>query len=823
MPPALLWRGEARFLARHPVSVLLAVVGIGLGVGVALAVELSTRGALVSFDAARSRLDGGAWLRVFGSDATLPETALPAIVRGARGLGLRATPVLSGVARRDEASVQVVGVDPLTDRDDGAGWGLAGQALGDWLAGRTALVSEDLVADRHGTEDAPPLRLQGAGGAFELTVGAVVGGATPARLVLADVSRVQEILGLPGRLSYVDLHSTPWTGPHGSDAEAAVAALEAALPAGMVVRRVAEDRDSLAGLTAAFRMNLRAMAWLAVLVGALLSYQLYSVLCEQRLPHFGGYRLMGVTAAELITVLAVESFGFVLLGTTLGAALGTALAQLLTGQVAATMADAWRLQVAAAVRFEPGALLAVLPAVLAAALAMGAAALRLARVDPLGLRRRVALDGAAEGLRWRLPVALLSLIALLPLLQLRQSGFLGGLVAIGLLILVLLLLLPALARRGFAGLAGRQGARGGSWRLPLRQSQRQRRGLEQGLGALVTALAVALGMGVMIDSFRGTLLDWLDERLAGDLYARLAGQGQIEAVEAALREIEPRGVDWLFYGSGFAAGEPVRWQRSRTEGEVPPWPVLSGRAGPGALLATEPLARRQGWTPGDTLSVRTAEGSASRTLDGVVRDFALGPGQLLEPGDGTPRPGDAVALAVYLEADARVDDARTRLAAIPGVEVRANREIRDLSLRIFEETFAVTRVIEAIALVIAVVALITAAVLEQRRSVYDLGLLRALGMSRGRLLLGLAVQAGCLAGIAWLVAVPLGAGIGWMLVEVVNPRAFHWTLDLTLAPRRLLDTFGLAAVAAVCAALLPVYWVLRRTPAQLTQGGRDDV
>ena len=147
------------------------------------------------------------------------------------------------------------------------------------------------------------------------------------------------------------------------------------------------------------------------------------------------------------------------------------------------------------------------------------------------------------------------------------------------------------------------------------------------------------------------------------------------------------------------------------------------------------------------------------------------------------------------------------------VELASASEVRSVSLRIFDRSFAVTYWLQAVAIGIGlfgVAASFSAQVLARRK---EFGLLQHLGLTRRQIL---AVVAG--EGAAWtligaLAGLALGLGVAVVLVHVVNPQSFHWTMDLLLPWARLL-----ALCAAVIVAGTVTAWVAGRAAA-----GRDAV
>ena len=165
------------------------------------------------------------------------------------------------------------------------------------------------------------------------------------------------------------------------------------------------------------------------------------------------------------------------------------------------------------------------------------------------------------------------------------------------------------------------------------------------------------------------------------------------------------------------------------------------------------------------------------------------------------------SLAVTARPGADVQDLRRRiLAAAAGryaLSVSTNRELRREVFVIFDRTFAVTRALEAIAVAVAVLGIanaLMASAVERRRS---FGLLRAIGASGGQIRRATLVEA-LLSGLTGtLAAVLAGAAFAWLLLEVINPQSFGWTVSLAVPWPTLAGAAALVLAASVLAGLAP--------------------
>jgi putative ABC transport system permease protein len=129
------------------------------------------------------------------------------------------------------------------------------------------------------------------------------------------------------------------------------------------------------------------------------------------------------------------------------------------------------------------------------------------------------------------------------------------------------------------------------------------------------------------------------------------------------------------------------------------------------------------------------------------------------------------------------------------LEFGSAREIRATSLKIFDRSFAVTYWLQAVAIGIGlfgVAASFSAQVLARRK---EFGLLVHLGLTRRQVLRVVAAEGAAWTTLGTIAGIGLGLAVAVVLVHVVNPQSFHWTMELTLPWARLL-ALGLAVILA---------------------------
>jgi putative ABC transport system permease protein len=794
----LIARSQWRFLWRHPLLALLTLLGVALGIAVIHATDRVNRSIDASIEDASAQLRGAASARLVGSGPTLAEADYAGLRRSwlARHPDWRLLPVVSGSVQVDGERWQLLGIDPVADprlrqRQRQLRGGNRDGAAGHLIAADTVLVSDR--AARTGNLLLQPRRAGAR--AFELRIAGHFrdpDGLLALTLVV-DIGTAQRLLGLAGQLSHIELIG---------DARAAATL---PLPAGLQLIPETARGEAQQQLLRAFQFNLSAFSLLALLVGLLLMASAVQFGFWQRAALLSRLHLLGAPPARLLRLLLLEAVLIAALACLLGWALGALLSRLLLPAAAATVNDLFHAQ---GITAGGGA---------AADYMKSAALALLATLAANGwlYRRWRRGEGRVSRSRWPLIGALL--LAGIALLQL--PGLVAAFAALFALACGWLLLVPVLYRTALAWLG----------RLPLpplsamalRDGARHSRRLAFPLVALCVALAAGLGLQQMVGSFRQALTGWLDQQLAADLYvsgqpalmAALemelgADHGALLSARHHALQLGPLPVTLM----ALALPQPARAQ----------WPLLTPADGAweqfdaGALLVGEPLARRLGLASGDRLSLPTPSGPRDFPVAAIVRDYSTDYGrvQLAAPVYARhwgERPPDSLGL--FLQPGAEGEALRSALAQ-RGARVAAGAELRSGVGRLFERTFAVTRILYACIVSCALAALVSTLLIHQLMQRRQLATLRALGLGRGGLLQLLLGQAALLGLAAGLLALPLGGALAWLLVAEVNPRAFGWSMPLHWDAGGIAMTVAAAPLLALLGALWPAWRSWHLQPAR---------
>ena len=834
---------------------LLAVAGVALGVGAVLSIQILNESALGAFAGSVRALSGDAQLSLVGRGPSLPDALLPRVlsepgVRGAYPL-YRLEVALAG---ERGAALEIVGADLFAPArlplDLARGDVAAVLRTPGWVA-----VTPSLAAERGWARGARiPVSIGSRRAVLE--VGALVDFQEVAplasrRLAVMDLAQAQALLGEAGRVSQIDVVAA-----EGTDPVELARRIEERL--GGEVRAVTpEQRVAEAGaLLAAFRLNLTALSLVSLFVGGFLVHASTQAALSRRREELGVLRCLGATRGQVLALVLGDALLLGSLGTAAGIPLGWLVARANVRAVSATLRNLYLLEGVERVTFTPalaglGVALGLAGALLGALLP----ALDVAREDPrVLLARRGDSAGASRAPRQLALAAalLLAVAAALTLGPLRGWPYAGFALALALLAAVPLCA-PLLLRAGARLPAPRR--LGASW--GARDLSAHLRATAAAAGALAVAVSMLCGITVMIASFRETVVDWLEATLRADVYVTTPswrrGQGEAtlapEVVERLAHAEGVRAIDRLRQLPGDANGRPVaingfdaalaeaggRVQLAGGDRAA----ALRAVAREGAVLVSEPLARKAGISVGDRIELDAGATSPSPPagervgvrgrsplfeVAGIYRDYGAERGAVLIDlatlaarfGEG-PLTNVALYLAPGVDPEAAVARLRAAFAG-EALLVRSNRTLRREVLAIFEQTFAVTRLLQAMSLVVAVAGVTLALLVLARERAAEVALLRSLGATRRQVFLVFLGRAAGIALTGLVLGAAGGAGLALALVEIINPAWFGWTLGLHWPLRTLAGQALLLLAAAVLAGFYPA---VRASVTPATELARD--
>ncbi|HJZ49220.1 MAG TPA: FtsX-like permease family protein, partial [Roseiflexaceae bacterium] len=637
-----------------------------------------------------------------------------------------------------------------------------------------------------------------------------------------------------GKLSQIDLIL-----PDGDAGRALADKIAAALPPSAQLTRPVLRTQAIEQMTAAFELNLTALSLLALIVGMFLIYNTITFSVVQRRSLIGMLRCLGVTRRQVFGLVLGEALAVGLVGASAGLVLGVLLGRGLIGLVTQTINDLYFTVSVRGIALSAGPLikgfsLGLLTTLVAAAVP----AVEATFTPPRTVLRRSSYEDRARRVVPLVGTAGAAMLGLgATLLAVPSNSLLlsfGALFAITLgaaaLTPLATLLLMRLARPALGaafGLLGRMAARDVVATLSR---------TAVAIAALMIAISVTIGVGLMVGSFRHTVVQWLDQTLRADVYVSAPGFSGTRTDTALPTELVRQlsnapGVERarLYrnvtvegqYGPTIVVGiqvqPPDRASFQFLEGDPARiWPGFAA----GQALVSEPLAYRYGLHPGDSVALLTENGWRSFPIAGVYSDYGSDQGVVmldLARYQAAWNDRSISSMGVYaapgVDVDALVQRLRGRVGAEQVINIRSNRALRQSSLEIFDRTFAITTVLQLLATIVAFVGILAALMALQLERARELGMLRANGLTPRQLWGVVLSQTGLMGVTAGLLAIPVGVMLAAVLVFVINKRSFGWTLLFRLDGGLFAQALLVAIAAALLAGLYPAWRMGRTSPA----------
>ncbi len=859
-PPDLLAKLLRQFswreLTHHPWRNAAAVVAVMLGVALAFSTQLINASALSEFSTAVRAVNGQPDLELRAVAGSFDEAIFervanhPQVAVASPVLELTTFALVNDQQSGKRSTLRVIGLDALVL----ASLAPALMPIPSKDADRFALFSPGSVFLNASARQSLPntFKVQNGLQLIDVTVaGSVAAGG--AALAVMDLGAAQELFDKRGQLSRIDLRLKP-----GTDRTAFTQSL--ALPSSMTIHEPGDAAERVSNLSRAYRVNLTVLALVALFTGAFLVFSVLSLSVAKRAQQFALLGVLGMTGRERLWLVLVESGLLGLLGSALGLLLGTGLAALALRVLGGDLGGGYFAGVAPPLQFSLLAALAYGALGVAACLVGGWWPARAAQGLPPAqtLKGLGAAPGTGKGQRSSLALiaAGAGLAALPPVFGIPLAAYVsvalllvGGITALPWLVVLLYdKLAPLVAHQLLALLA-------------VERARRVRASAAVAVSGVVASLSLAVALTVMVASFRDSVTRWLDVVLPADLYLRTALPAGANAAADTVY-LSPEFVARMAQVKGVQRVSTLRTTSVSLDASRPavaliardvqdpasvlplvgnPLPVPNGQIG---IYVSEAMVDLYGARPGAVFGLLSAsfkpvdqqikglaapESIADNNqqkfyVAGVWRDYARQFGAVVigkadfERLTGDTRVND---LALWLEPHAPSTEVEQAVRAAADqmagagslLEFASTRQIRAISLTIFDRSFAVTYWLQGVAIAIGlfgVAASFSAQVLARRK---EFGLLAHLGLTRRQIL---AVVAG--EGAAWtligsVAGLGLGLAVSLVLVHVVNPQSFHWTMDLVLPWLRLL---GLCAAVVLAGTLTA--WLAGRAAA-----GKDAV
>jgi len=852
-----LWKVTMRHYTRHPWQVLLSLLGVALGVAVVVAIDLANSSADKAFTLSSEALTGKATHQIIGGAEGLPEKLY--IRQRVKDGFQNAAPIVEGygnlmdkAATKTIKTLHIVGIDIFAEQNFRSQLNHTHEKLNieRFIAGgNTAVMLED-TAKRFGLSVDSEFELQVLGVRHRFTLIGLIQAKDDVdkmgldSLLFTDISVAQEILGMQGRLSRIDLIL-----PAHSEAQLS-RQIEKRLPPNSVIVSAQSRYFAIKQMTSAFQLNLYALSLLALLVGVFLIYNSMTFSVLQRRDILGYLRTLGVTRKQIFVMIFSETLVVGTVATAMGIGLGLLLGTGLLHLVTQTINDLYFVLTISDLDISSFSIIkGILIGMVATTLAIIKPAYDATKSTPRSSYSRSLQEGNYKSnIRWSfylgIPVGLFGAA----LLYIPSKSLLLSFSALFIIIIAFSLMVPQLSymlARLFVPLMRKLFGEMGNLTARGVVASFSRTGVA--VTALSVAIATTIGVTVMIAGFRASVEDWLDNTLRADVYVRPAG----DTANAGSSSLSPKWIDrfkTLKQVDTLSIARLVKVQSSKGVTQLLAFDIPEHRFNvfqlrhgninnakrafyrDNGVLISESYAYRQNLNIGDSLALITERGPKQFKIAGIYIDYGHEQGIVAMHREVYQRfwnDNRINSIGIYSAANVKEADLIRALQSELDKQLSssvANNQEQDLSIQsseaikrasisVFNRTFAVTHVLRLLAIIVAFVGVLTSlmAILIERNR--ELALLRAIGMTPRQLWWVVSGETGIVGAIAGIMAVPLGLTLASVLIFVINRRSFGWTMDFNIDAFVIVQAVLLGTTAAIIAGVLPAIRMSRVEPA----------
>ncbi|PYJ42170.1 MAG: hypothetical protein DME86_06220 [Verrucomicrobia bacterium] len=821
-----------RYVGSHRLLTLLNILSVAVGVAVFLAIQLANGSAGRAFAATIDVVAGKSQLQINAPANDLPDELFPTVQR-TKGV-TAATPLVRGLVTLPDFPgeyLDLLGIDIFTNTPfrtfELTNFSAKTFDITQWLGGSDVIAVTETFAARHHLHRGNSLRIQVNGNEYAMRVGFIMKASVLRELdehfAAMDIGWAQELLGRSGFLSSIQLQID-----QPRDRANMIAHLRAAVPANAEVAAPAQRSEQVDKMLSSFQLNLTAMSLVSLFVGAFLIFNTISASVIRRRREIGILRSLGVSPIQIGAIFVSEAMVAAMIGTLLGLVLGNLLARSLISAVSETISS---LYVLISVRdvtttwttYAGAAVLGCISVILAAFMPARAAA----RMSPIAALHPEVESEKYNGIsRFWLAAAAVVLAAagICSFLALRTGPPWLSFVAAFFCLAGASGLAPFVVSKlvGLIQLAPRIRLEAQIAALNLRRSLARN---SVTIAALASAVGMTVGVGVMIFSFRQTVVTWIDRVLIADLFVapasnEIAGPTSfLPPAVASFFESHPavkavdtfREIELPFRGDRMALAA-IRADGPRSFVFVEPHQAeLTQRfRTERCVIVSESFARRYQIHPGESLDIATPSGNVALPVLAIFYDYTRDQGLVFMTDKKFTQlfhDGRINSIGVYLARDANPEniaaDFRRQFNGRGEFAVYANRALRARVFEIFDQTFAVTSVLRAIAVAVAISGILLSfltLVVERSRT---LGVMRAIGTSAKQIRRMVVWESILVGGAASFLGMVSGLALSLILTSVVNRAFFGWTIQLRIPWSMLVLTPLWVLASAICTALVP--------------------
>ena len=570
-------------------------------------------------------------------------------------------------------------------------------------------------------------------------------------------------------------------------------------------------------LTNSFHLNLTAFGLLSFLVGSFIVYSTVGLAFERRRGMIRTLRSLGVPLRLLVKVMIVEMLTFTLFGAILGILIGYFIAAFLLPDVAATLRGLYGAQISGTLHLRPEWWISgLIICLLGSAAAFAGRIFTIWRMPILTSAKPRAWATISNARLLWFGIASIVLFSISLLLTFLGTGLFVAFSILACLFIGAALSLPPLFSIALSFIQSRSRSQIFGWFWA--DTRHQLPGLSLALMALLLAISANVGVATMVSSFRLTFIDFLDQRLAPELFIEVDNAAKSSELETYLVEKQIEVLPLLISKQkianqpsllfGIRVSQTYRANWKFLDAVPNAWDLVASGSG---VLVNEQLAKRAGLKVGDYVTI---EQDSSLLVTAIVGDYGNPKGQVVASEHVIKKLKPDIYAAQFGVRSSDVTSLRQQITTdldIPINSMINQAKIKAMSIEVFERTFTVTSALNILTLSIAGFALLMSLLTLADIRIPQLAPLWSLGLTRCRLGWLELIRCFALTVLVFVFALPLGLALAWVLLNVVNVEAFGWRLPMHLFPEEYIKLAFYALMVGSLSAAWPAI-KLMRTP-----------
>ena len=841
-PPYILWINAFRYYFRSFTQSILAVLGVAVGIAVFVAVDLANDSAKQSFRNSAASIFGETEFQLIGSTSGIPEKVYADVVKSAE-----LQPLLNIIKPIIDKQINLVDTDGVEQKYRLLGINVINENVFsgtnnygiDFLNSQTGLnlfaenqvFVSSLLATTKQLSITDEFLVKGTNNKISI-VGFFQNDNSLQRelmqnVIITDISVAQNITNSKGVLSRIDISSIDR-----QNQQTALDKWVSLLPSGVQLIPSYTYSDARKSITKSFDTNLLALSLLALLVGLYLIYNMMTFSIHRRKNLFGTLRAIGVTKNEIFSLVLVEGLLIGLLGAILGIMLGMLLAYFLLGLISSTINYQFFSSSPNTIEFETTiiyqALILGISGSIVSVLIPAWSASRIQPRELIDIYGKYSTYNNYHIILFFLGLLLCSIGYLITLAPL--TNLIIGFIAMFLVIVGLSLTVPTITQMVLVvmSLILEKIGRPTIITLSVETIKNSLNTIAICIAALSVSIAMTIGIGCMIQSFRATVEEWLDQSLVADIYIAppTLGFGQDlkgiddEFIRYASDIPEINYISQLgsyeIFKDGYLLNLIVVDSAEKIfddvvqlkEGEKKD--IWKDFIQTDSILISEPLAFQKDIKLNDSFDILTDKGLKSFNVRGIYYDYSSTSGIAMvskQVYDNYWNDSKVTSLALYLndpeKSESVSNELLDKLDTDWDLQIISSKKLNDASMEIFDKTFEITFVLRSISLIVAFIGIlgaISAIILSRAR---EFSILKSIGFTNNQLRSIIGNQTLIIGIISGLISIPLGIIITNLLIQIINKQSFGWSIPMQLLPSVFIEGIIVAILSAVLASIYP--------------------